>query len=612
MPELFFEFLSDTSSWLLVFLIPLIFWGWLVRKALNNTNKKDSFRDTVQMLHHGSFGAFYLLVLGVLLDKVSDWVGDRSQMSHAYIEQSLGSKRVIHLFGFNPFTAASYEKCLKLAFLYPLIGYFISWVLGGDGQIGNFDWLQLREKTTELPTNMRCLIFSTFLIILIGSTWLLMLWQGWRQQLFLVSYFFSIGALVSIIFNVKLWIILVMAFLAFIWLFIPTYLGGWLAALLVFHSTKVARMLPFKHAFVFAFTITLIFEVTMIFAFLSTNTNNPAVEDFGFFIDKFSFIFNIGLAFICAILVFFTDIGASAFVVAVIVALFFIFSNSDLDAISITFMLVIMMVLDGSFFINLDVMSIVVLVFIGFSFVFIQMLKYLSLKKNILKFFLLLYTLLALLIGYVSIYFIKDPTYLILLMFWLILPLINAPLDWLSLGVTRGLLQSVRSGQHSTAHALTWALLDVILALAFLFLLTAILVGATALGNGLAGKTLVDINAILSNVRANPSAPDQWWIYFMLLSTLVPTLVHFALAGGAATLWLPRKWRLKLADGLEQNTYKTFGAWAYLTFTPFLGFVVAPVAVMYILWRLVNANGAWLGMRLLDWADGLARVAASV
>jgi hypothetical protein len=109
--------------------------------------------------------------------------------------------------------------------------------------------------------------------------------------------------------------------------------------------------------------------------------------------------------------------------------------------------------------------------------------------------------------------------------------------------------------------------------------------------------------------RANPSSVDHWWIYFMLLSTLVPTLVHFALAGGAATLWLPRKARLWLADGLERDHHKTFLAWLYLTFTPVVGFILLPAGLLYSLWWLVNVNGGWLGMRLLDWAEMLAHFA---
>ncbi|MEZ5448908.1 MAG: hypothetical protein R3E89_07875 [Thiolinea sp.] len=87
----------------------------------------------------------------------------------------------------------------------------------------------------------------------------------------------------------------------------------------------------------------------------------------------------------------------------------------------------------------------------------------------------------------------------------------------------------------------------------------------------------------------------------------MPTLIHFALAGGAATLWLPRKWRAQLADGLEEDTHKTFAAWAYLTFTPVIGFVLMPLGLLWMLWGLLNAKGSALGGLLLGWAENLAQ-----
>jgi hypothetical protein len=220
--------------------------------------------------------------------------------------------------------------------------------------------------------------------------------------------------------------------------------------------------------------------------------------------------------------------------------------------------------------------------------------------------FLLIYSLLFCVLGYVSLISLKDDKYMIYLLFLILLPLVNAPLDWLSLGVTRGLLQAVRTGRHSSHRALGFALADLGLALVFLFLITAVLVGVTALGNSVSGKTLVDIGGILQDVRCAPAKVDHWWIYFMLLSTLVPTLIHFALAGGAATLWIPRPVRLWLADGLERDQHKAFLAWLYLTFMPVLGFIIVPGALLHSLWWLVTTQDAWLGTHLLDWADMLA------
>lgn len=213
-----------------------------------------------------------------------------------------------------------------------------------------------------------------------------------------------------------------------------------------------------------------------------------------------------------------------------------------------------------------------------------------------------------LVLGYVSLRYLPNSEYMALLLFWLVLPLVNAPLDWLSLGVTRGLLQTARAGHHGGWSALGFGLLDLVFALVFLFLIAAVLVVATAWGNVVAGKTLVDLGVIFAGLRADPWSVNHWWVYFMMLSTLVPTLVHFALAGGAATLWLPQRWREQIAHNLAQNHYKTSAAWFFLTFTPAIGFVLAPALLMWGLYAVVAAHGGWLGGHLLDWAEWLVRL----
>jgi len=56
--------------------------------------------------------------------------------------QPIRLARLFRPFGHNPWTARSYDRCLLLAFLYPLASMAAFWVLhGGDGQFGG--WLVL-------------------------------------------------------------------------------------------------------------------------------------------------------------------------------------------------------------------------------------------------------------------------------------------------------------------------------------------------------------------------------------------------------------------------------------------------------------------------------------
>ena len=91
----------------------------------------------------------------------------------------------------------------------------------------------------------------------------------------------------------------------------------------------------------------------------------------------------------------------------------------------------------------------------------------------------------------------------------------------------------------------------------------------------------------------------------MLLTTLIPTLLHFALAASALTLWLPQTLRHRIANNLELNHYKILAASAYISITPFIG-ILAPVALLYGLYQLLIAHGGWLAAILLSWADLLA------
>ena len=494
MPEVFLEFIGDASPWLVPLLVVLAVWGKFNWAALNNPDKKASFERAVGWLREDSFGQLYLGFLGGLMDRVGEWIGDRQRLSQASMVMKPSKGLTQRVFGFNPFTAQSYEKCLWLAFMYPVFTYSLTWALGTEGLIGNISWLGHRESTLETWQRWG-LILSILLPV-----WFI---SRWRSR--------------------KRWVVLGGLFLLF---------------------GKVSHWLG---AGVFSFYI--------------------------------MFTFTIGLIAIGAFL------GVKAFTSSIAIACI-IFITRDSAAI----------------FVILIAFSIAAIIRI-----ILPALQKRSEATGNLGWFWLIYSAGLIILGAASLKLSVDSGYMLFTLLWLLLPLANAPLDWLSLGFTRGLLQAVRAGNHSGYRALIWAAADLLLAFIFLFLITAVLVGVTALGNAVAGKTLVNIGCILSNLKTDSASPDHWWIYFMLLSTLIPTLFHFALAGGAATLWLPRKWRTQLADGLQEDTHKTFGAWAYLTFTPVVGFILMPLALLGSLWWLLNTNSGALGTLLLNWATGLAQ-----
>ncbi|MEZ5535785.1 MAG: hypothetical protein R3F02_09175 [Thiolinea sp.] len=52
-------------------------------------------------------------------------------------------------------------------------------------------------------------------------------------------------------------------------------------------------------------------------------------------------------------------------------------------------------------------------------------------KRQWLSGFWISYSLLFFALGAASLYFIRDSDYMALILLWLLLPLVNAPLDWL-------------------------------------------------------------------------------------------------------------------------------------------------------------------------------------
>ena len=566
MPEIFLDFIGDASPWLVPLLVVLAVWGKFNWAALNNPDKKASFERAVGWLREDRFGQLYLGFLGGLMDRVGSWIGDRQRLSQASMAVSQSKGLTHRVFGFNPFTAKSYEKCLWLAFMYPVLAYLIAWAMGAEGQIGETNLFT--NNNNALGVAQRWLSISAILAFMGVSLWFVLHWDGIKQWLALIGILLLMAYISSWFGTTKTTTELFVIFQTiYLFIFILLYLGGLLTGLLIYHSARHAHEQIYHLAVAVAIAVTFANAGSITFA--SAVTFTGAVT--------FAFVGAVAIA------------GAVAISVAA--------------AITTAIVIVIVGVVT-----DIGVVTITIAVFVaGIMITAMQSLQTRADSKQSIHWFWLKYSLLLMSLGVSSLSRIAESGFMLFILLWLLLPLVNAPLDWLSLGFTRGLLQAVRTGNHSGWRTLIWAAADLLLAFIFLFLITAVLVGVTALGNAIAGKTLVDIGCILSNLKTNASHPDHWWIYFMLLSTLIPTLFHFALAGGAATLWLPRKWRTQLADGLEEDTHKTFGTWAYLTFTPVIGFILMPLGLLWSLWWLLNVNGGALGTLLLSWAEGLAK-----
>lgn len=141
------------------------------------------------------------------------------------------------------------------------------------------------------------------------------------------------------------------------------------------------------------------------------------------------------------------------------------------------------------------------------------------------------------------------------LMFFGILTLANAPFDWLSLGLTRGLL---RCGlQRGGGWPAGLALLDALLATLLLIPLCAVMVLAVQGFDALAlhsGKPAVlPLAPFFDGLRATPSAPEFYWIWALLVTTLLPSLVNAVLGCASLLRGIPSLNRWVLAQMPEKR-----------------------------------------------------------
>ena len=118
-----------------------------------------------------------------------------------------------------------------------------------------------------------------------------------------------------------------------------------------------------------------------------------------------------------------------------------------------------------------------------------------------------------------------------------VLPLANATADWLSLAVTRGLLQDMAKRRPGAWGLAAHLVFDLIAGVVCLALLLAALVGPLSLWATIHPASLpFDWRAYWATARADPIQGIALWL--MCFTTLLPTLVH---AVFSLTLWQTQK-----------------------------------------------------------------------
>jgi hypothetical protein len=122
-----------------------------------------------------------------------------------------------------------------------------------------------------------------------------------------------------------------------------------------------------------------------------------------------------------------------------------------------------------------------------------------------------------------------------------LLTLLNAPFDWTSLGLTRALLR--RGLELGGWWPYVLALVDAALAAVIIAVLALTMVVGVQASDTLAvhggGTAVLPLDTLLKGIAEYPSAPEYSWLYALLLSTMIPSLVNLMIGGASLVRGLP-------------------------------------------------------------------------
>jgi hypothetical protein len=201
-----------------------------------------------------------------------------------------------------------------------------------------------------------------------------------------------------------------------------------------------------------------------------------------------------------------------------------------------------------------------------------------------------------------------------LLLFFGVLTLINAPFDWASLGLTRALLR--RGLELGGWWPVVLALADVVIAFCVIVLLTIASVAGVQTFDDLAARAggeaarILPLDDLFDGIAADPGAATYWWVYALLLSTMIPSLLNLAIGGASLARGLPPLRRLLLHLMPEGKAPAPFNRQliallliGQIVLGGFLGIGV-PAGLLYM---ALDRAAPMLGYDLLDLARDVAQ-----
>jgi hypothetical protein len=197
------------------------------------------------------------------------------------------------------------------------------------------------------------------------------------------------------------------------------------------------------------------------------------------------------------------------------------------------------------------------------------------------------------------------------LLFLGLLPLLNAPFDWVSLGLTRALLRRGLELGGWWPYALS--LVDAGLTAVIIVALTlTTVVGVQAfdeLASYAQGNGALSLGNLFGGIEAHPEAPEYWWAYALLLSTTIPSLVNLVIGGTSLVRGLPGMPSLLLRYIPERGSVLKWDRhWIATVLTAQIaaGAALGIAAQAFLVWIIIGHVMPFFGLELLDMAQGVA------
>jgi hypothetical protein len=123
------------------------------------------------------------------------------------------------------------------------------------------------------------------------------------------------------------------------------------------------------------------------------------------------------------------------------------------------------------------------------------------------------------------------------------------------------------------------------------------------------GAPVLPLNPLFEGIATHPNAPEYWWLYALLLSSMIPSLVNLVIGGASLLRGLPGLPSLLLQKIPSQGNVPKFDrAWiaAVLTAQAAVGAALGIAAQAFLAIVIIGYIMPWIGLDLLDMAREVA------